>query len=104
MKIFALLVHFSFGNASDGSSEEERLGFYPGVETVYCECAINVILKGEARDMTFAEAPGTPKAPLFQKLILKWSKVANKTLVKSWSLYVVDFWHLQAVSQLYNHK
>ena len=59
MKIFALLIHFSLGNANDGSSEEERLGFYPGVETVYCECAINVILKGDARDMTFAQAPGT---------------------------------------------
>ena len=57
MKILVLLIHFSFEDSSE-SSEEERLGFYPGVETVYCECAINVILKGDARDLTFAEAPG----------------------------------------------
>ena len=39
-------------------AEEERLGRYPDTDTVYCECSINVVLKGDQRDLTFGTAPG----------------------------------------------
>ena len=44
---------------ADGITEEERLGFFPEVETVYCECAIDVVLKGKQRDLTFGDNSGT---------------------------------------------
>lgn len=37
-------------------SEEERLGFFPDVPEVECECAINVQLKGDERQMTWTDS------------------------------------------------
>ena len=53
MKPFLVLIALKLAMA-----EEERLGRYPDTDTVYCECAINVELKGDQRDLTFGTAPG----------------------------------------------
>ena len=41
---------------SEELSEEERLGFFPDVPEVECECAINVQLKGDERQMTWTDS------------------------------------------------
>ena len=55
---FALIITAAL---ADGVTEEERLGFFPEVEIVYCECAIDVVLKGDRRDLTFGDKSGTIK-------------------------------------------
>ena len=49
---------FIFINLNVQSKEKEKLGFFPDVPEVECECAINARLEGPERQMTWSKSPG----------------------------------------------
>ena len=56
VSIFLSSLMTLVASQEDDISEEERLGFFPDVPEVECECAINVQLKGDERQMTWTDS------------------------------------------------
>ena len=56
VRIWVFLSSLATLVVTQEGSEEERLGFFPDVPEVECECAINVQLKGDERQMTWTDS------------------------------------------------
>ena len=56
MMVFTISIFLVTHVMGQEGSEEERLGFFPDVPEVECECAINVQLKGDERQMTWTDS------------------------------------------------
>lgn len=60
VRIWVFLSSLAILVVTQEGSEEERLGFFPDVPEVECECAINVQLKGDERQMTWTDSSSCP--------------------------------------------